>query len=280
MIKTSLHSEIYENTSAKEWVVFIHGAGGSTATWKYQLQAFKPFYNILLVDLRDHGKSKNINPAVEQYNFDIISNDIKVVLDQNEIKKAHFITLSFGSVIMQDLSIKFPDLVASVIFAGGIFKANFLIKSFVQFARVLNMFLPYKLMYSMFSYLLMPFRKHQKSRKIYQNQAKKLMPDEYMKWVGLYNEFFKLLNRFYLQNINYPALAIMGEQDYIFLKSARKFVQKHKTVLLIEVKEAGHICNIDQSDIFNELALYFTHDNRYSYPEDLPTSHAQKSNIG
>jgi len=280
MINTSLHSEIYENASANEWIVFIHGAGGSTATWKYQLEAFKPFYNILLLDLRDHGKSKNINPTHEQYNFDLISNDIKKVLDQNQVEKAHFITLSFGSVIMQDLSIKYPDLVASVIFAGGIFKANFLIKSFVQFARALNIILPYKLMYSIFSYLLMPFKKHQKSRKIYQKQAEKLKPSEYMKWISLYNEFFKLLNRFYSQDINYPALVIMGEEDYIFLQSAKKFVEKHKTVLLMEVKGAGHICNIDQSDIFNELALYFTHQNKYFHPQYLPTFQAQKSNIG
>ncbi|HET8860442.1 alpha/beta hydrolase [Marivirga sp.] len=280
MQKNTLNFDTHRNISAKEWVVFIHGAGGSTATWKYQLEAFKPHYNLLMIDLRDHGLSKDIAPASEQYDFDLITNDIKKVLDENNIVKAHFITLSFGSVIMQDLSIKYPHLVASAIFAGGIFKANALIKSFVQLARVFNLFLPYRWMYGLFSYLLMPYKRHQKSRKIYRKQAEKLTPKEYMKWVGLYGEFFKLLNRFYEQDIKFPALALTGQQDYIFSKSAKGFAAKHKNVLVIEIKGAGHICNIDQPEIFNELALYFTHEHKYYQVEEFPTFQAQASKAG
>lgn len=280
MIKTSLNVITCRNLSSKEWVVFIHGAGGSTATWKYQVEAFKPFYNLLLIDLRDHGKSKNIEPELESYNFDIITEDIKKVLDQYEINKAHFITLSFGSVIMQDLSIKYPNLIISAIFAGGIFKANFIIKTFVQLARVFNLFLPYRWMYSVFSYLLMPYKKHQVSRRIYQKQARKLESKEYMKWVGLYSEFFRLLDRFYYQKIHFPVLAVMGSEDYIFLKSAKSFAAKHKQVLIMEIKGAGHICNIDQPKIFNELALYFTHLHKNNHEDELPTFHAQRSNAG
>ena len=39
-----------------EWVLFIHGLGGSSSTWKYQLEDFKE-YNIICVDLQGHGKS-------------------------------------------------------------------------------------------------------------------------------------------------------------------------------------------------------------------------------
>jgi pimeloyl-ACP methyl ester carboxylesterase len=202
------------------------------------------------------------------------------VLDEHQIVKAHFITLSFGSVILQDLSIKYPSLIASAIFAGGIFKANALIKSFVQLARFSNFFLPYKWMYSIFSYLLMPFKRHQTSREIYQKQAQKLSSKEYMKWVGLYREFFKLLNRFYNQKINFPALVIMGKEDYIFLKSAKQFSKKHEKVLSMEIAGAGHICNIDQPHIFNELALFFTHDCKYSQGEDFPTFQAHSSKGG
>lgn len=280
MRKTSLNAAVYHTISSKEWVVFIHGAGGSTATWKYQIEAFKPSYNLLLIDLRDHGKSKSIEPEANHYNFDLITNDIKEVLKEQKIKKAHFITLSFGSVIMQDLSMKYPDLVASAIFAGGIFKANLLIKVFVQLARFFNLFMPYKWMYSVFSYLLMPFRKHQTARKIYQKQAQKLSSSEYMKWVGLYNEFFRLLNRFYNQEINFPAVAIMGKEDYIFLKSAIEFAKKHKQVSLREINAAGHICNIDQPEEFNELALDFTHKHKYSQAKDLPAFQAHNSKNG
>ncbi|SMG12216.1 Pimeloyl-ACP methyl ester carboxylesterase [Marivirga sericea] len=279
MRKTSLSAVSHLNNSAKEWVIFIHGAGGSTATWKYQIDAFKDSYNLLLLDLRDHGNSKNIEPAAKDYDFDLITSDIKQVLDQYKIDKAHFITLSFGSVIMQDISIKYPQLVASAVFAGGIFKANYLIKIFVQLARFFNYFLPYKWMYSIFSYLLMPFGKHQQSRRVYKKQARKLTSAEYMRWVGLYKEFFRLLNRFYNQNINFPALAVMGDSDFIFLKSAKSFTEKHKSVSFTEIRNAGHICNIDQAESFNEVALFFAQKHSYHFKE-VPAFQAHNNNNG
>ena len=35
----------------EEWVVFIHGMGGSTKTWARQIEAFSKSYNLLLLDL-------------------------------------------------------------------------------------------------------------------------------------------------------------------------------------------------------------------------------------
>lgn len=257
MAINTLHHQLYVKSEKAEWVVFLHGAGGSTATWKNQVAAFKPFYNIILIDLRDHGKSKGMEPAYQKYTFDIVTEDIVQVLNMNKIERAHFITLSFGSVMLQDLSIKHPNLVASAIFAGGIFKANNWIKSFVNLARFLNLLLPYKWMYSLFSYLLMPKQRHKNSRKVYQKQANKLTSSEYMKWVGLYAEFFQLLNMFFNQRISFSGLVVMGKEDYIFLKAAKDFVNNHTTVKLAIIENAGHICNIDQPKEFNVLALNF-----------------------
>jgi pimeloyl-ACP methyl ester carboxylesterase len=269
-----LYHEIHYKSNTAQWVVFLHGAGGSTATWKYQLNDFVPFYNVLLIDLRDHGKSKNISPSHKKYKFDIVTEDIMQVLIVNKVAKAHFITLSFGSVLLQDLSIKYPHLVASAIFAGGIFKANHWIKSFVNLARGLNMILPFKWMYTLFSWLLMPKDSHKNSRKIYQKQADKLTSVEYMKWVGLYAEFFQLLNRFFHQKIQFPGMVIMGREDYVFLNAANAFVDKQSKILLEVIDHAGHICNIDQPDIFNRLALNFINKNSY-LTADLPAIQAQ-----
>jgi pimeloyl-ACP methyl ester carboxylesterase len=267
MPKKMLHYEVRQLNQNAEWIVFIHGAGGSTATWKYQLAAFKDYFNLLLMDLRDHGETGKLDET-EQYNFGLITKDIVEVIDYVGIEKAHFVTLSFGSVILQDLSLRYPHLVLSAIFAGGIFKPNWAIKSFVYLAKILNIILPYKWMYSVFSYLLMPRKHHQLSRKIYQRQAAKIQPKAYMRWVGLYKEFFELLNRYFYQEINFPALVLMGSEDYVFLASANNFVELHSRAKLRVIKHAGHICNIDQYQKFNELALSFISNSQTS---DLPT---------
>lgn len=252
-----LHYEIYLSGDSRPWVVFIHGAGGSIRTWSYQKEAFKKHFNVLLLDLRDHGLSKNVDPSHETYTFDIISTDIKKVLDKVTITKAHFVTLSFGSVLIQDFSMRYPDVVDKIVIAGGIFKGTFLIKSFVNFARVLNVVLSYPTMYSLFSYLLMPYRRNQKARRIYQLQARKITPEEYMKWVSLYQEFFRLLKQFYNHKQNKDTLVIMGDEDFMFLQSARIYINKQPMAKLRVIQKSGHICNIDTVKEFNHKALDF-----------------------
>ena len=242
---------------ASEWVVFLHGAGGSIQTWNFQINAFKEYYNILLIDLRDHGESKNIQPAYNRYNFDIVSDDILRVLDEEDIEKAHFVTLSFGSVMMQALYKRRPALVMKMVFIGGIFNANWRIKSFIHLARLLNLFLPYRRMYQLFSYLIIPKKEHQLARRIYQRQARTLKAREYLKWLGLYREFFLLLRSFHRQPINHPILILMGESDYLFLPSARKFSIGKPLAELKLIYNAGHICNIDKPAETNQAILNF-----------------------
>lgn len=212
---------------------------------------------MLLIDLRDHGGSKNIQPAFKKYNFDIVSKDILKVLDQEGIQNAHFVTLSFGSVMMQALYRRRPEVVQKMVFIGGVFNANWGIKGFVHLARFLNLFLSYEQMYRTFSYLLIPKKEHQLARRIYQRQARTLGANEYLKWLGLYSEFFLLLKSFHKQPINNPMLILMGEDDYLFLPSAKKFNQGKTQSHLALIPGAGHICNIDKPKATNEAMLTF-----------------------
>lgn len=240
-----------------EWLVFIHGAGGSVATWKYQWEHFRPRFNLLAMDLRDHGASKDLEPAYEHYSFERISADIKEVLDHEGIREAHFLTLSFGSVLLQDLSLRHPSLIRSAVMAGAVFQADAPIKAFLNTALLFHRVLPFRLMYRTFSWLLMPYRRHRTARKIYQRQAEKLDPKAYIKWVGLYHEFFRLLDRFGAKPFAFPALIVMGAEDPVFRASARRIAENSERAELHLLEKAGHICNIDRPKAFNEQALAF-----------------------
>ena len=50
-----MNYKIYDNHS-EEWVLLIHGLGGSINTWKYQINDMQN-YNIIAVDLEGHGGS-------------------------------------------------------------------------------------------------------------------------------------------------------------------------------------------------------------------------------
>ena len=77
-------------TKNKEWITFVHGAGGSSTIWFKQIKYFSQYYNLLLLDLRGHGKSKAIplNPFDKKYTFNSITFDILEVLDKEQIKKS------------------------------------------------------------------------------------------------------------------------------------------------------------------------------------------------
>lgn len=252
-----LHYEIHMLSPEAEWVVFIHGAGGSIVTWKYQVDAFKPFFNLLLLDLRDHGKSKNIEPHYDAYNFDIVTQDVLKVIDHLGIKRAHFLSVSLGSVVLQKLDELRPELVGKMVMAGGVFRATFTIKLFVHSAKFLNYILPYRAIYNLFSWIVLPRRNHRRSRRMFRMQSQKLSPKEYLKWVGLYKDFFRLLHRFFTRELRNFSLVVMGDQDHVFFQAAQRFAQKQQRAKLVIIERCGHVCNIEQYEHFNRTALSF-----------------------
>ena len=269
-----LHYEVERIDSEAPWLVYIHGAGGSIATWKYQRDLGRQLVrNSILIDLRDHGKSQAMQ-GPDRYSFDLIISDILEVLDHEGIKQADFMSLSFGSVLLQHLALRSPGRVRAAITAGGIFRGNFQLRTFVHLARFFNLFLPYRYMYSVFSYLLMPRQRHQVSRRIYRMQARKISPAAYMRWVGLYGEFFRLLKRFWNQRITFPLLIVMGSEDYVFLPAARRFAAKRDNVMIEVIAGAGHICNIDKPDQFNAVCGTFLAS--VDLPADAPVQETAK----
>lgn len=241
----------------KNWIVLIHGAGGSIQTWKYQREAFKQHANLLIVDLRDHGESQlgqNIN---DDYSFELIAKDVIHILNKLYIAKASFVGLSLGNLIIEKIRQIDESRIESVIQAGGMFGISPAINLFSKAGVGLSYLLPFRLNYWIFSWLIMPRANHQKARKIYIKQAKKLSGFAYRKWIKMYREFNGLVDSIVRQNLNYPMLIIMGSEDHLFLKPAQRFAMTKEKAELKVIQNCGHICNIEQYKAFNQMALQF-----------------------
>ena len=57
-MSTLLHYETYGLKPSADWIVMIHGAGGSTRTWYKQKEELEKNFNLIMVDLPGHGQSK------------------------------------------------------------------------------------------------------------------------------------------------------------------------------------------------------------------------------
>ena len=257
-----INFNVISNPKSNIWIVFIHGAGGSIRTWNRQVGALQQHAKLLLLDLRDHGASEPVNPSPDQYDFALISSDIKEIMDHLEISKAHFITLSLGTVLIQDFSMRYPSYIGKVVMAGGVFKANFILKCFIHTAKTLNNILPFATMYRLCSYILMPRKRNQTSRKIYQREAQKLTRASYMRWVSLSKYFIKSLKLFSKTKSSFENLIIMGGQDYVFLSGARKYSKNQPKSTFIIIPTVGHICNIDGRNAFNNHVIEFLFQNQ------------------
>ncbi len=264
--RTLLHHEVIAEQPDAPWLVFVHGAGGSIRTWKFQIEAFAAHYRLLLIDLRDHGYSKDILPEFPAYDFDIVAEDVLHLVDHLGIEKAHFVSLSIGSVILQKIDIERPELIDRMVMAGAIFDGSKAMHLFVHAAKALNYLLPYRAMYWLFSFIVLPRRNHRLSRYIFRRQSRRLSQHEYLKWVELYKPFFKLVAQYVNRPVEKKGLVVMGDQDHIFFRAAERFARIQQNMRLAVIENCGHVCSIEAPELFNELVLKFLND------QDVPES--------
>ncbi len=252
-----LYHKIFKHKTSKAWVVFIHGAGGSNVVWFRQLRDFKKHFNVLLVDLRGHGKSKTHYSEEEMYKFDEIALDVVKIMDHLSIREAHFIGISLGCIIIRAIDKLAPGRAASIILGGAVVQFNKKINVLVTLAKLLNSILPYMWLYKLNAWILIPSKKHAQSRKLFIREAIQLGDREFKKWLRMSNEIRHNLQEFLIKEASAPVLYLMGEHDRMFLPMVSELVKKHFNSRLEVISNSGHVCNLDQPDLFNRLSIQF-----------------------
>ena len=242
-----------------DWVVFIHGAGGSSSIWFKQLREFRQHFNVLLIDLRGHGKSKDmLQKYVEgNYTFKDISHDVLEVLDHLKIGTAHFVGISLGCIVIRTLGELQPARISSMILGGAITRLNIRSNVLMHGGNLLKRVVPYMWLYSLFAWVIMPKNRHRSSRLLFIEEAKRLAQKEFLRWYKMTSEINPLLRYFKEKELSIPTLYIMGDEDYMFLPPVKMIVSKHQFARLAILHNSGHVVNVDQPDQFNQTSIDF-----------------------
>lgn len=252
-----LHYKTFLLREDAPWITFVHGAGGSSTIWFKQIKAFAAHYNLLMVDLRGHGGSKEINSHKRRYTFSEIGDDIIEVMDHLHIAQSHFIGISLGTVIIRDLAERHPGRVQSLIMGGAVMKLNLRSRFLMNVARASKSIIPYMYLYRFFAFIVMPRRNHTEARLLFINEAKKLYQKEFKKWVRLFTTLNPLVAIFRMKETSVQTLYIMGSEDYMFLPAIRKLTGHHGNAQLYIIPDCGHVVNIEQPDVFNAQVFSF-----------------------
>lgn len=246
---------------AHEWVVFVHGAGGSSSIWYRQVREFRRNFNVLLVDLRGHGDSQPqlLRPLTsDEYSFDVLAAEILEVLDHERIDSAHFVGISLGCILIRILGEQAPERVRSMIMGGAIVRLNLRSRFLVGMGNACKRFIPFMWLYRLFAWVIMPRRRHRASRLLFVGQAKRLCQKEFIRWYRLTYNVNPLLRLFEERELPIPTLYVMGDEDYMFLPPVARIAERHTRFTRLEVlPDSGHVVNVDRPDLFNLLSIGF-----------------------
>lgn len=252
-----LYHKTFKHKKSDTWVVFVHGAGGSNVVWFRQLREFKKHFNVLLVDLRGHGKSKKEYSQEEIYKLDEIALDVIHTMDHLKIEKAHFVGISLGCIVIRAMDKLAPGRAESIILGGAVIQFNSKIRALVSVGKLLNSILPYMWIYKINAWILIPSKRSIQSRKLFISEAMRLGEREFTKWLEMSSEIKDNLQEFLIKEASAPVLYIMGDGDHMFLPMVSNLVKKHFNSKLEVINNSGHVCNLDQPEIFNERSIQF-----------------------
>ncbi|HDB3932951.1 TPA: alpha/beta fold hydrolase, partial [Vibrio cholerae O1 biovar El Tor str. Inaba RND18826] len=224
-----LFHKTYLHPTSQEWVVFVHGAGGSSSIWFKQIKAYRQHFNLLLIDLRGHGKSNQLlrDWIANRYTFKTVTLDVLKVLDHLKIQSAHFVGMSLGTIIVRNLAELATHRVNSMVLGGAVTRLNARSQVLVKLGHLSKHLIPYMWLYRLFAYIVMPQRSQKESRHLFIREAQKLCQKEFKRWFTLTAEVNPLMRYFRDRELPIPTLYLMGEKDYMFIHPVKEMVALH-----------------------------------------------------
>lgn len=104
----------YEVHGEGEPLLLIMGLGSDLTSWIFQTLEFSKKYRVIVFDNRGVGRS---DAPDTPYSTELMADDTAGLLDTLGIKRAHILGLSMGGFIAQELALKYPQRVKSLILA-------------------------------------------------------------------------------------------------------------------------------------------------------------------
>ncbi|HWB94757.1 MAG TPA: alpha/beta hydrolase [Puia sp.] len=106
----------YETYGKGEPLLLLHGNGGSIGNMANQIPFFSQHYQVIAIDTRAHGKSKDPSDSLT---FEQIVDDFNALLDTLHLDSCYVIGWSDGGIDALLLAIRHPDKVKKMAFTGA-----------------------------------------------------------------------------------------------------------------------------------------------------------------
>ena len=239
-------------------VIILHGFLGMSDNWLSIGKKISEFgLKVHLVDLRNHGKSF----WSDQFNYKVMSDDLKLYIDKNKILDFYLIGHSMGGKSAIQFAYNHPSKVKKLIVLDIINKnydSNYLHIKILNLLESID-FSIYKRRIEIEDYLF----KNLNDKILVRFLMKNVYRDSFDKFKLKLN--VKVLKKNYknicckinlYEDFNIETIFFRGEKsNYIDNNDVKEKFQKFNNYRIIDVPNAGHWIHIDNSDFFLEKLI-------------------------
>ena len=102
-----------ETAGKGEPLVLLHGFTGNRDTWKFLTPMLGERYTLIMVDIIGHGETDSPVDSA-RYSMNLVAEDLRHILDELKIEKAHLLGYSMGGRLALGFSCLYPDSVMTL----------------------------------------------------------------------------------------------------------------------------------------------------------------------
>jgi len=248
----------YDHRGEGDIVLFLHGIGGNRTNWRDQLPVFAADYHAVAWDARGYGLSDDYDGPLD---FGDFARDIVRLLDHLNAKTAHIVGLSMGGRIALDFVARFPERAASLTLSGT--RASFVQRTEAEreeFLRLRKKPLvedgkePRDIAPTLARSLMGRRSTDAHFQQLVESVAA-LHKDSYVKTIEVSTFYDRSAA---LDAIRVPTLLVYGGDDRLNRPElGREIAAQVVGAQFVEIPDAGHLCNIEAPEEFNEAVLSF-----------------------
>jgi pimeloyl-ACP methyl ester carboxylesterase len=231
----------YEETGdpEKKSIIFVHGAGGSAATWFMQLRGLSTDFHIVAVELNGHGRSQDRNEIDSTHSY---LNDIDEIV--SKFKKPVLAGHSMGGALTQLYALAHPEKLSGIVLVST--GARLRVTP-VVFDSLDNDFETYVELVGNFMF-------HENTS----DEMREASKHEVRKCpVHIIRRDFELCDKFDIMQkvstIKLATLILVGDGDIMTpVKYSSYLHDKIEDSVMHVIESAGHSVMLEQSSIFNK----------------------------
>jgi 3-oxoadipate enol-lactonase len=254
--EVELYYEITDFTepwrSGAKPVVLIHGLGGTHGFWFYQARDLCRLFPIITLDLRGHGQSSRVE---QDFTMSDMALDVARLLRNLGAESVHVVGLSLGGMVVQQLALDCPHVVASLVLADTYCGPP------LGFERVMAdalRFIEENQMADVARARITNAFSDHVDPSIREHCIAQVAQNDKTSYVHAARAAFRFDVRKRLAEISVPTLVIVGEEDRVTPPPLSEEIASFiPGAVLRRISASGHISNIECPEEFNRALLEF-----------------------